>query len=111
MTQKQIFGAIALLAFAALVFVLVYRQMVPLSDVSKQAQKTTVSTEKQGTDTAAKTEAPIPSNIDDIARDIQGEVSVDTSALDDEESGELQGIEEDSQSVNNLEDAYDEDQL
>lgn len=76
----------------------------------------TTATQKAPTtkDTAqnqAAAPAPAPDTIDGVAGSIESQSSTDTSALDEEESGSLDQINQDSDSVNNFGTSYDENNL
>ena len=113
MTQKQIFGAVAGVAIVALAFVFVYQQFVGSNGVTTTTVSDTASLQKQAatTDSQKKAPAPIPDTIDGIAENIESESSDDLSALDAEETGSLDEVNQDGNSVNNLGTAYDENNL
>ena len=89
-----------------LFFVLVYQQFTlsgSTPEVMTAPQKTPVSEREQ--------KASVPETIDEISLSIQDETSMDLSALDDEENGEVGDIQADSESINNLSTSYDEQSL
>lgn len=104
MLQKHaILVAVAVVGIG-IVFALVYQQFqTPVSAPSLQSSKTSVSERAE--------QALVPETIDDISESIQEEASLDLSALDAEEAGEVEDIETDSDSINNLGTSYDESNL
>ncbi len=64
---------------------------------------------KKMSDTAPS--APAPENADGIVSAIDAETMADTNALNDEETGSLNQVDEDSDSVTNLGTSYDENNL
>jgi len=112
MTQKQIFGAVAGVAIVALAFVFVYQQFIGDDDGSVvPTVSNTPSSQKQAVTTDNKAAPPVPDTIDSIASSIESESAIDLSALDAEEAGSLDEINQDSDSVNNLGTSYDENNL
>ena len=109
MPQKHIIGLVVGVVGIGLLFALVYQQFgfssapntrpLPMMESSK----TGVSERQQ--------QAPVPETIDDVILSIQEESSMDLSALDEEENGEIADIEADSNSVTHFETSYDENSL
>ena len=109
MTQKQIIGVIIVTIVVLAAFVIVYRQLAkPFLTLQTPVSQSVTSTE---INTQAVKSAEIPSSIDDIAKSIEDETSVDRSAMDAEETGELSDINTDSQNINDLGKSYDENNL
>lgn len=107
MTQKQTIGMIIGVLVLIGVFVFVYRQFAtvttPESVVQQSKTKGPLPPERQPQEE--------PKTIDDISKAIQDETDADLSALDDEANGEVSDVQTDSDSVNNLGTAYDENSL
>lgn len=104
------------MAVAALAFVLVYRQFtMPEKGMGTSVPQQGVMMKKQGAPSDMPQTAPVqnpePKSIDDITANIEAQAAADGSALDDEESGEMSDIESDSQTINDLGEAYDENSL
>lgn len=106
MSQKQnILVGLGVIG-VGLLFVFVYQQFKlsgPTPEVMTMPQKIPVSEREQ--------KAPVPETIDEISLSIQEETSMDLSALEDEENGEVGDIQADSESINNLSTSYDEQSL
>lgn len=108
MSQKHIALVALGVVGVGLLSVFVYQQFrvsVPVSEWSPmmESPKTTAVDRTQ--------QAPVPETIDDVLLSIQEEASSDLSALDAEEAGEIEDIEADSDSINNLGTSYDENSL
>lgn len=110
MTQKQMFGLVAGVVLTVLVLVFVYQQYTGDSATSSTLN-TTSQKKVTNESTRESVMVPVPETIDDIATSIETESSLDLSALDDEESGALTEVSQDSDSVNNLGTSYDENNL
>ncbi len=111
MTQKQIVGVVFGVTLVILVSVFVFRQFT--GDVAEQSRVMNSGTTSQGTEKKMSSEkaekvAPVPETIDGIAGSIAAETTLDLSALDEEEAGALDQVNQDSDSVNNLGTSYDE---
>lgn len=108
MTQKQaiMVGAVVVVAVGASIFV--YQQYAEEQSVTSapaaQTGKTTTATPR----TIIPVEKTVPSSIDDISSAIVSETAVDAAALDAEANGELSEIEADSESINSLNESYDD---
>lgn len=107
MSQKQMLAAVVGVALMVVALVVVSRNIGErsASTVATPSQ----STPKKMSDTAPV--APAPENADGIVSAIDAQTSVDTSALNDEEAGSLNQVDEDSSSVTNLGTSYDENNL
>lgn len=99
-------GTVVVLAAIASVFT--YRQYVGdqsgMPAPATQPGKATTASPR----TIVPVERTIPSSVDDISSVIISETSADTAALDAEESGELSEIEAESESINSLNESYDD---
>lgn len=108
MTQKQMLGVVGGVVLTVFVLVFVYQQYAgestPVSSTPSQKKVTTETTRES-------VMVPVPETIDDIALSIESESAFDLSALDDEETGALDEVNQDSESVNNLGTSYDENNL
>lgn len=109
MTQKQMLGVVGGVVLTVFVLVFVYQQYAgeSASSVSSTPSQKKVTTET----TRESVMVPVPETIDDIALSIESESAFDLSALDDEETGALDEVNQDSESVNNLGTSYDENNL
>ena len=106
MPQKHIIGLVVGVVGIGLLFASVYQQFQApvVIDDGRMMQKSTVTESQQK-------KAPVPETIDDVILSIQEESSMDLSALDEEENGEIADIEADSNSVTHFETSYDENSL
>jgi hypothetical protein len=99
-------GAVVVVAVVASVSI--YRQYAgersATSVPATQTGKTVTATPR----TIVPVEKVVPSSIDDISSVIVSETAADTAALDAEANGELAEIEADSESVNSLNESYDD---
>lgn len=107
MPTKHIFGVALGIIGIGLLFAFVYLDDPSTPDTiplpMTESPKTQVSERQQ--------KAPVPETIDAISESIQDETAADLSALDEEEEGEVEDIETDSDSINNLGTSYDENSL
>lgn len=95
-------------AVAAAVFFFVYQQYTE-KDTKGSAM---TSQKKMSADNKEKVMVtPVPDTIDGVTADIEAESALDLSALDEEETASLEGVDEDSDSINNLGTSYDENSL
>src|SRR3989344_1829808 len=109
MTQKQMFGVAIGVFVIVFVSFFVYKQF--SADTKWQTQSgSSVVTPKKTTqsETEMKQQVVVPNTIDSISQAIVEESSVDSQALDEEESGEAEEVDADADSINNLENSYDE---
>lgn len=110
-------GAGALIVVLVFAYAFVYRQYAGMHQDTPAAGtamvQPTQTMPKAVESGAAVTVAPqdIPTSIDGISQSIESESNVDTSALDDETESEMAQVESDSQSVNDLGNSYDENNL
>ncbi len=104
MIQKQTLGVVLGLVVIALLGTAVWLQF-------QQAMPETEMSSKNMTDASASqtTNTPVPENVDDITASIVSESRVDATAMDDEETGMLEEMNAESDSVNNLDTSYDKD--
>lgn len=109
MTQKQIASVFVGVVVVILLGVFVYKQYSP--NTQQQSQADTAKYGNKMTQSDAKKLEAVPESIDGITESIFVEASADTSALDAEAEGEAAELDEDNQSVNNLENSYDENNL
>lgn len=110
MTQKQMVAAVVgiALTFSAFVFVshqLGEKEAMQEMRVSQDTPKMAAPVERE------QVMVPVPDTIDGIASSIQAESSAELSAMDEEEQGSLEELNQDSDSVNNLGTSYDENSL
>ena len=109
MSQKHIVGVVFGVIGIGLLLAFVYQQfrvsMIQTTNPAPmmESSKTKVSERAE--------QAPVPETIDDVFLSIQEEASMDLSALDEEENGEVADIEADSDSVTQFETSYDENRL
>jgi len=103
MTQKQIFGIVIGIALVAVVCAFVYRQFTPADMMSQQSPSDTGTKE-------VTSDEPNPSayTVTGIEASIVSESAADAAALEEEENGTLQEFDQDSESINNLGNSYDE---
>jgi len=111
MTQKQIVSVFVGVVIVILLGVFVYMQFT--SDTRQAQTPNEVRLENAAVPSDSRTvkQEPVPESIDAITESIFVESSVDTSALDAEAEGEAAEIDADNESVNNLENSYDENNL
>ncbi len=98
--QKMLLGALsAVIVLAALVFVYQRQSMKDADTMMPNMMK--------------KTEAPkpIPTTVDGVTAEIESEATLDEAALEAEVTAETGEIEEDSKTLNNLSESYDENSL
>jgi|GEM_PF-5171098 len=109
MTQKQTASVVVVLAIAAVLGVAVYMQFTketkPETAIDTNSRQSLNQTEK------AVVKQPIPGDIDGVTASISAESTLDTSALDDEVNGEAGELDQDNESINNLENSYDENNI
>ena len=115
MSQKLILIVVLGVAVAVILMVVVYRQLgTPVSQMPAEPmprsgpQAGTSSRGMESSASAPSSSGAQPASANDIVKDIERDVASDSAALDVEEAGELSDIESDSQSVNDLGKAYDE---
>jgi len=112
MTQKQIFGVTVGVALLVVVCAFVYQQFTrEQAPAGTATMSGTAPAQKNTTPAEEAVVVPVPDTIDGIATSIEAESALDLSALDDEEAGSLQEVDQDSDSVNNLGTSYDENNL
>lgn len=107
MTQKQTFGVMIGVAAIVLVCSIVYRQFGE-SVPEKGTPGNPIMKQETGSSSAA---VPVPESIDGIAESIVSQSDDDAAAFDEEETGALEELETDSDSVNNLGTSYDANSL
>ncbi len=118
MKQKQFLG-VALGLVVLIVVITALFQFFVVKRAPGQMTANTISTqapEKKETTTKgilpdANAPLPVPESVDGIVGSIQSESALDLTALDEEESGSLDEITKDSDSVTNLGTSYDEKSL
>lgn len=103
MTQKQIFGIVIGVALVAVVCAFVYRQFSP-ADMAQQPTSSDANTKQE----ASGEPNPSAYTVTGIEASIVSESAADAAALEEEENGTLQEFDQDSESINNLGNSYDE---
>jgi hypothetical protein len=100
--QKILLGALsAVIVLAVLVFV--YQQQ-----NQESADTMTPKMMKQVEDNKPK---PIPTTVDGVTAEIEGEATLDEAALNEEVTAETGEVQEDSKTLNNLSESYDANSL
>lgn len=98
--QKILLGALsAVIVLAVLVFAYQHQSMKNADIMMPTVMKKT------------ETPKPIPTTVDGITAEIENEASLDEAALEAEVTAETGEIQEDSQTLNNLSESYDENSL
>lgn len=108
MAQKQAIMVGVVLVFGLIASVFVYQQYAADRSAMPAAEMRVGKPSTATPRTIVPVEKTVPSSIDDISDVIVGEASADASALDAEESDELSEIEAGSESVNSLNESYDD---
>lgn len=109
MTQKQMASVLIGSVLMILLGVFVYMQFT--AETQKQSQNDSTGSTNNVMKTDSKKVESVPESIDAITESIFVESTVDTSALNAEAEGEAAELDEDNESVNNLENSYDENNL
>lgn len=111
MKQKQFLG-VALGLIVLIVVITFLFQCFVVKNTPSQVTTGTKSVPSPQTETQKVIPpAPLPDSVDGISSSIQAESDLDLSALDEEESGVLDEVNKDSDSVTNLGTSYDEQSL
>ncbi len=98
--QKMLLGALsAVIVLAALVFVYQHQSMKNADTMIPTMMKKT------------ETPKPIPTTVDGITAEIESEARLDEAALEAEVTAETGEVQEDSETLNNLSESYDENSL
>jgi len=100
--QKMLLGALsAVVVLAVLVFV--YQQQ-----NKKNADTMMPSMMKQAEEPKPK---PLPTTVDGVTAEIESEATLDEEALNEEVTAETGEVQEDSKTLNNLSESYDENSI
>lgn len=87
------------------VIIFVYQRMVKTSDMESDLETPQAMMEKK------EAPKPIPTTPSGVADEIESEAALDAQALDAEIEAETAEIQRDSESLNNLSQSYDENQI
>ncbi len=102
--QKILIGTLSgILTISILIFV--YQRIMKNTEMSVDLPSAQVNTEK------ANAPAPIPTTPGSITDEIESEAALDDKAIEAEINAETSDVQADSESLNNLSQSYDENQI